>query len=56
MPLALNDYPRYGRQMILDGFGLPGRYEIARLNSPLILPKDSLNYKIRPWLLLALVA
>jgi hypothetical protein len=23
-PLALEDYRRYGRQMILDGFGLPG--------------------------------
>jgi len=25
-PLALSDYKRYGRQMILDGFGLEGMY------------------------------
>lgn len=24
--LPLEDYKRYGRQMILDGFGLPGEY------------------------------
>ena len=24
LPLALSDYKRYGRQMILDGFGLEG--------------------------------
>jgi hypothetical protein len=24
-PLPLQDYQRYGRQMILDGFGLSGR-------------------------------
>lgn len=25
-PLPLGDYKRYGRQMILDGFGLQGAY------------------------------
>jgi molybdopterin/thiamine biosynthesis adenylyltransferase len=30
LPLALSDYKRYGRQMILDGFGLEGM-------SPLLL-------------------
>jgi len=25
LPLPLLDYQRYGRQMILDGFGLPGQ-------------------------------
>lgn len=25
--LPLDDYKRYGRQMILDGFGLPGESE-----------------------------
>ncbi|KAJ7208172.1 hypothetical protein B0H12DRAFT_1205988 [Mycena haematopus] len=28
MQLALDDYPRYGRQMILDGFGLPGQLKL----------------------------
>ncbi|KAJ3809362.1 hypothetical protein F5876DRAFT_89476 [Lentinula aff. lateritia] len=28
-PLALNDYRRYGRQMILDGFGLPGQLKLC---------------------------
>ncbi|KAJ7771808.1 hypothetical protein B0H16DRAFT_1514806 [Mycena metata] len=28
MQLALEDYPRYGRQMILDGFGLPGQLKL----------------------------
>ncbi|KAJ3817615.1 hypothetical protein EV361DRAFT_807103 [Lentinula raphanica] len=28
-PLSLNDYRRYGRQMILDGFGLPGQLKLA---------------------------
>ncbi|KAF9067227.1 hypothetical protein BDP27DRAFT_1393112 [Rhodocollybia butyracea] len=27
--LALNDYRRYGRQMILDGFGLPGQLKLC---------------------------
>lgn len=25
LPLPLDDYRRYGRQMILDGFGLQGK-------------------------------
>ncbi|KAJ3744214.1 hypothetical protein DFH05DRAFT_1535507 [Lentinula detonsa] len=28
-PLSLNDYRRYGRQMILDGFGLPGQLKLC---------------------------
>ncbi|KAJ7756794.1 hypothetical protein DFH07DRAFT_742478 [Mycena maculata] len=28
MQLALDDYPRYGRQMILEGFGLPGQLKL----------------------------
>ncbi|KAJ7105747.1 hypothetical protein C8R43DRAFT_1140723 [Mycena crocata] len=28
MQLALEDYSRYGRQMILDGFGLPGQLKL----------------------------
>ncbi|KAJ7470388.1 hypothetical protein FB451DRAFT_1253579 [Mycena latifolia] len=28
MQLALDDYSRYGRQMILDGFGLPGQLKL----------------------------
>jgi hypothetical protein len=24
--LSIGDYSRYGRQMILDGFGLPGKF------------------------------
>ncbi|KAJ7871524.1 hypothetical protein B0H14DRAFT_3083806 [Mycena olivaceomarginata] len=28
MSLALDDYPRYGRQMILDGFGLSGQLKL----------------------------
>ncbi|KAJ6547164.1 hypothetical protein B0H19DRAFT_1164265 [Mycena capillaripes] len=28
MELALDDYSRYGRQMILDGFGLPGQLKL----------------------------
>ena len=26
LPLALSDYKRYGRQMILDGFGMEGGF------------------------------
>ena len=28
LPLALLDYKRYGRQMILNGFGLEGMYPL----------------------------
>ncbi|KAJ4479958.1 hypothetical protein J3R30DRAFT_3288539 [Lentinula aciculospora] len=28
-PLSLSDYRRYGRQMILDGFGLPGQLKLS---------------------------
>lgn len=28
LPLALSDYERYGRQMILDGFGLEGMFPL----------------------------
>lgn len=28
--LELNDYKRYGRQMILDGFGLPAQLKLCR--------------------------
>ena len=27
--LPLEDYQRYGRQMILDGFGLPGEFQVV---------------------------
>jgi len=33
--LPLQDYQRYGRQMILDGFGLPGR---PNLKPNILLP------------------
>lgn len=29
LPLRLDDYRRYGRQMILPGIGLPGSYDTA---------------------------
>jgi adenylyltransferase/sulfurtransferase len=28
MSLSLDEYKRYGRQMILEGFGLPGQLKI----------------------------
>lgn len=28
MSLSLEEYKRYGRQMILDGFGLPGQLKL----------------------------
>ncbi|TFK40096.1 hypothetical protein BDQ12DRAFT_680339 [Crucibulum laeve] len=34
--LALDDYARYGRQMILDRFGLPGQPTIPRFLRPCI--------------------
>lgn len=34
-PLEPNDYERYGRQMILPGFGVDGE-SIPRINGPLI--------------------
>lgn len=30
MELSLEEYRRYGRQMILDGFGLPGQLKLKR--------------------------
>ena len=35
--LPLDDYQRYGRQMILDGFGLPGMNDSPFAHSPLHL-------------------
>ncbi|KAK7023856.1 adenylyltransferase [Favolaschia claudopus] len=35
MQLAIEDYPRYGRQMILDGFGLPGQLKLQ--NSSIVV-------------------
>jgi hypothetical protein len=32
----LDDYKRYGRQMILDGIGLPGALALARIHSIII--------------------
>jgi molybdopterin/thiamine biosynthesis adenylyltransferase len=29
-PLSLDEYERYGRQMILPGFGLPGQLKLKR--------------------------
>jgi len=28
LPLALDDYRRYGRQMVLDNFGLSGKSKV----------------------------
>lgn len=35
-PLPLDDYKRYGRQMILDGFGLRGAFAEPHIRSPLL--------------------
>lgn len=45
LPLALLDYKRYGRQMILDGFGLEGMYPLFReeVLAPDRREKPSLN-------------
>ena len=40
LPLSLPEYRRYGRQMILDGFGLPCRF-IPCIDSILYLSKQS---------------
>jgi hypothetical protein len=62
--LPLDDYKRYGRQMILDGIGLPGtsaqRVHMYHKNHPLIYmhkltpPQVSSNYSRPLWLLLVL--
>ena len=37
LPLALEEYQRYGRQMILEGMGLPGQSEqLTRLASSIL--------------------
>lgn len=41
LSLPLNDYRRYGRQMILDGFGLPGQESGPCLNITLRWPDSS---------------
>jgi hypothetical protein len=41
--LPLEDYQRYGRQMILDGFGLPGMDALSLAHSSLHLFPGQLN-------------
>ncbi|KAL0954710.1 hypothetical protein HGRIS_003664 [Hohenbuehelia grisea] len=36
LPLPLDDYRRYGRQMILDGFGLPGQLKLQNASVAVI--------------------
>lgn len=54
--LPLEDYKRYGRQMILDGFGLPGESEKNGVVGVTQGVQDSLNSSKLPSSLLALVA
>jgi adenylyltransferase/sulfurtransferase len=37
LPLALDDYKRYGRQMVLDNFGLSGESLRSRVTVPISL-------------------
>lgn len=51
LPLSLDDYRRYGRQMILDGFGLSGelfKWDYVLLWVVISPPKVSSNSTIRP--------
>jgi hypothetical protein len=44
----LDDYKRYGRQMILDGIGLPGALALARIYSIIINDRMSPRVNAAP--------